>query len=154
MKPWIWLRSSVTAILMTIALIAVFDRRASVETLSIRFVSGPVVAGERVIVQWTVKELRGAWGGGSCGGLIYPRWIDSSGAVSDNSLQPDAIPFREFRGSEPQTFQRPRLVPPELMPGEATFAPWTIRWCNPLQKWIWPMRDELPKVHFTVSPKS
>lgn len=134
----------VTISVVTIFLILLFDRRQAVETLTIRFVSAPVVAGKPVMVQWTVIERRHG-----CAGKVYPIWIDSSGTVFDAKV--DIVPFRDVKGDDPQTFRRPRIVPIGLMPGDATFAPWAERWCNPVQEWLWPMRDELPKVKFTVS---
>lgn len=151
----------ITITLVTLAAIALLDRRPVVEAMSIRFNVGqrfnvaqlptPILAGDKVTIQWVVKELRHG-----CGGRIYPMWIDSEGGVYGAQDAPDPVPIRYSDVETPQTFYRPRMVPPELKPGPATFAPRAERWCptgNFLQQYLWPIRDKLPEVKFTVAPR-
>ena len=146
----------VTITLVTIAAIALLDRRQVVEAMSIRFNVGqlakPIYAGDKVTIQWVVKELRHG-----CGGRIFPMWIDSEGGVYGAQDLPDPVPIRYNDNEAPQTFYRPRMVPPELKPGPATFAPRAERWCpagNFLQQYLWPIKDKLPEVKFTVAARS
>lgn len=111
----------------------------------------PIHAGDPVEIQWIVRELRHG-----CGGIIYQVWIDSEGAVYGAQDPSTPVPVRYNVTDKPQTFYRTRIVPSEMKPGDATFAPVAERWCpagNFLQKHVWPIKEKLPEVKFTVAPR-
>jgi hypothetical protein len=126
--------------------IGLFDRRPVIEVRKHEFISPPpVFAGEEVMVQWKIVELRSG-----CEGVVYPIWIDSAG--NRHQSKRAYVPIHEDRGDEIQVFTAPRMVPAAMVPGLATYTVTVKRWCNPLQ-WLWPMKDKLPEVTFTVVPR-
>ncbi len=111
----------------------------------------PIHAGDQVEIQWIVRELRHG-----CGGRIHQVWIDSAGAVYGAQDPPTPVPVRHGVTDGPQTFYRTRVVPAEMKPGLATFAPVAKRWCpagNFLQEYVWPIEEKLPEVKFVVASR-
>lgn len=151
---WYHLQAVVTICVVTVAVgMLLFNRGPVVEALSITFVGAPVspgglpllVAGGPARVKWVVREIIP-----NCDGDIYPLWVDSEGTVFDDP--PEPVPKRVQPGSDgKENFGRPRNPPTGMALGEAVFAPKAIRWCNVLQHYVWPIRDNsLPRVKFIV----
>jgi hypothetical protein len=142
---------AITIFLVTSASIMLLDRRPAVAVLSHKFITpSPIFAGDNVRVEWEIVDLRLGLTGQSCGGTVYVIWIDSEGKRHYPS-KPFYVPLHEVREGHKQTFVSPRMVPADMPPGESIYTVTVDRDCNPLQRWLWPMRDSLPEVKFTVS---
>lgn len=132
------------------------DRSQIVEGRSVKFnvdaPAKPIHPGDKVVVQWEVRELRHG-----CGGEILQLWIDGKGRVVDK-LPADPVPARYQTNEDVQVFYRERKVPGILQPDEkdATFAPKRKGWCpegNFLQHYLWPIEDKLPEAKFKLSER-
>ena len=140
----------IVSIIIAIVIIGIGDRREAVKVTAHHFISDPpIFAGSNVQVEWSVIDLRNGWTGQSCGGTVYIIWIDSLGRR--HPYTPFSVPIHEVREGMEQTFTAPRIVPFDMPPGDAVYTVFVDRYCNPLQ-WLFPMRDKLPEVKFTVSP--
>ena len=147
------LYNTTTAIIVaifTISVILLCDRRPAVDVLTHRFISTPpIFAGADVQVQWTIVDLRSG-----CEGLVHIIWIDSFGRR--HPPQPDRtihVPVHEIREGKEQVFTARRKVPDDMPPGASVYTVSVDRSCNPLQKWLLPMREKLPEVKFTVAER-
>jgi hypothetical protein len=155
MRPWVWFRAIVAALVVSVVLIAIFDRRPAVKVTTHHFISSPpIFAGADVFVEWKIIDLRHSQvTGQSCEGLVYVIWIDSAGRkhppVPNRSFR---VPVHEVREGYEQTFTAPRRVPEDMPLGDAIYMVAVDRWCNPLQE-LFPMREMLPEVRFVVEPK-
>ena len=148
-------RAAITILILLGVAFALGDRRQVVDPISIKFdipEGQPIYPGQMVTVQWVTQEFRHG-----CGGEVRQLWVDGTGGVVDN-LAVEPVPLRyKIDDEKPETFYRERRVPSILRPGPgAVFAPRVSRWCpdwNVLQRYVWPMREKLPEVKFTVSPR-
>ena len=94
-----------------------------------------VRAGQEVRVTWTAKELR------ACDGEVYRVFIDSAKTVYPTLVEP-TVYHQTF--ADRRTFQKLMVIPAGMtrpVPRSTSAAP-IERWCNPMQKYIWPIRSE------------
>ena len=79
-----------------------------------------------------------------CPGVVTRVIIDSQGVVQ-HLPETDAVKF------DPKTnqFERPFPVPLKTAPGPATYVGLVTRWCNPIQKFFWPIVSTT-RLPFTV----
>jgi len=125
------------------------DRSPAVETV-IHLVPDHVVAGQKAEAVWSVTVLRSGWfiGGGGCRGLVHRAMIDSQRQIfAFSSIA--AVVHGDVGTTD--TYRYDWTIPMGMAPGPAIFRRNTERWCNPLQKWIWPMQ-EVHEARFTVLP--
>lgn len=116
------------------------DRSPAVET-TIRMEPDHVVPGQKAEAVWTVKVLRP-----HCRGLVHRTMIDSQNRIFAFSSISSVIHGEV--GTE-DTYRYDWIIPMGMSPGKAVFRRNTERWCNPLQRWLWPMQ-EVHEAHFTV----
>jgi len=137
---WLYLLLTVPIVLFLL-----FDRGAAIETTNFHFNPDVLRPGAKTRAAWTVKTLRDP---DQCRGLVHRSLIDSQGQVFAFSTI-DAV----IHGSigEVHTYYYPWTIPTGLAPGPAIFRRNVDRWCNPLQRWVWPMH-EVHETTFTVLP--
>lgn len=116
------------------------DRRPAVETHL--WIEPPVVMpGQRFQAVWTVKVLRP-----HCIGRVHPTLIDSTSQVFAFGAVDSVI---HGPVGTTGTYHYEWTAPNGMAPGIATMRRNTDRGCNPLQFWLWPMK-EVHEAEFTV----
>jgi hypothetical protein len=116
------------------------DRSPAVET-EIHFEPDHVVPGQHAQAVWTVKVLRP-----HCRGLVHRSMIDSQGHIF--AFEAVASVIHGDVGTT-DTYYYGWTIPIGMSSGPALFRRNTERWCNPLQRWLWPMQ-EVHEAKFTV----
>lgn len=134
----------VASALVTMFLYALLDRSPVVELdLAQSYVRpNPATAGETIWITWSATELR------NCRGLAIPRVFDSNGRVYDYASRDTA--YHDLLSETPRSFTRPIVLPTVMSSGTAKYEAVVIRWCNVIQKHIWPMVDAPFPLYFTV----
>lgn len=122
-------------------LIMLGDRREPLELISGSIRPNDAKAGQEVRVTWTAQEFR------PCDGELYRIFIDSSKTVYPTVVEP-TVYHKTF--ADQRTFQKVMIVPAGMTPGPAIYTTAIERWCNPLQKYIWPIRSEGLQIQFNV----
>lgn len=110
-------------------MLLITDSRECIQLVSGKIDPRPVVIGERVTVEWRVKEFM------SCDGVIFRRIRDSGGTIHEFAATPTVYHNSNLTQKE-QTF-RQSFIMPVALPGDAFYEPVVKRWRNPLQK-FWP----------------
>lgn len=105
------------------------SRGQIVETTDFHMVPSIVRIAQRSEAIWSDKTLRSG-----CGGLVHRRFI----AGNDIWIFPPVHTVQHGDVGSMQRFHTPWIVP-DLPPGKAVFRKDIERWCNPIQKWVWPM---------------
>lgn len=141
-----WVAISIGMILVFPVLWMLGDRRPVVEVIDPKIMPDPVVPGAPMTLTWKVIEHR------SCEGSVQRSIVDSTGRKF--TFQQDATVYHSAAEPRQLEFYRELVAPLGLTPNSvATYHAAVERWCNPLQHWIWPMREEL-KIQFNVGAKS
>lgn len=108
-------------------------------------------SGAQVTVSWSVQRMR-KFGNGilDCQGTFYRRIIDAAGYVTET--KPGAVQSIILIGDkEIGAFTKDVSLPP-LTPGAATYRIITQYWCNPIQKYLFPINHQEELIHFMVLP--
>lgn len=104
-----------------------------------------VRSGEDVTVTWVVEERR------SCEGELRRLIIDSTGKRFE--YEPEKTVYHDISvkfGPSFKTFSKTFKTPQGMALGEATYYPVLHRWCNPLQKYVWPIVSKRIAIKFEV----
>lgn len=132
-------RKNIVAALFSIILVApitlmLFDRDLPV-ILAYTITTAATTSGQSITIKWNVKVNR------VCEGVYMRRIVDSGGFITNSKSTPlnlaDKITGETF-------------VLPLMLPGSATYQVFTTYWCNPLQKYIWPIMNTEKAVHFNI----
>lgn len=133
---------TVTGLLIVMPIfIMLFDRRQPLELIDGSISPYNAKAGQEVRVTWTARELR------ACDGELYRVFIDSAKTVYPTLVEP-TVYHQTF--ADRRTFQKLMVIPAGMTPGPAIYFAPIERWCNPLQKYIWPIRSEGLQIKFNV----
>jgi hypothetical protein len=139
------LKSDVFPIILSacigIALVMIGDRRDVVEMKFLSLFPTTLSPGAPAIITWETKVLRPG-----CDGEVTRQIIDSSRVVftyakNQSVINPDSTP-KQFSG----TF----IVPNGVHTGAGIHRTTAVRWCNPLQKWLWPLHDPVRDVPIVI----
>lgn len=103
----------------------------------------PAPQGHRISIVWSAIERR------NCDGVVIPRVVDSSGRVFEYARQP-AI-YHDLMQPGKRSFTKTLRLPLGMAPGPARYEPIVLRWCNPIQQLVWPLRDPPLVIAFTVA---
>lgn len=127
--------------------IMLFDRRQPVqlEITSIEPAGGRI--GDELTVNYDAVVNRGG-----CGGELLRVIIDSANHVSAFVREPTIFNNRSMgKPGERIHFSKTLIIPRGVTPGAAIYAPLIDRWCNPLQRYLWPIQqDPPPRGYFTM----
>lgn len=118
------------------------DRDLPVTLINGRISPSSVYTGQTVTITWYGKISR------MCEGVVYRRVVDSGGFIIDTKLG-RAESFTLLEGKGYGDFNKTAVIPP-MLPGPATYQVFTSYWCNPFQKYIWPIFHAEDLIHFTV----
>jgi hypothetical protein len=122
-----------------------FDRREPVHLYEGQFVPDQVLPGQSIVVVWEVDELRQG-----CDGVVERRILEKkTGKVHYFKREPTVYHLVGPAGGR-QTFSRDFTLPQAITPGPAEYTTIGERWCNLLQKYIWPMEFRGPTIPFNV----
>lgn len=80
----------------------------------------------------------------TCQGIVSRSIIDAQG-VTQHLPEADAVKFNPTTNQ----FERSFPVPLKTAPGPATYVAVVTRWCNPIQKFFWPIVSTT-RLPFTV----
>lgn len=127
-------------------MIMLTDRRPVLVYENPRVVPDPVVRGEKASLAFDVIEYR------SCDGTFQRFIVDAAGHVF--SFDKEATSLRAVSSPpSPRTIHREFSVPRGAAIGPAVYRVHLTRWCNIVQKYIWPMRESASEVHFTITDR-
>ena len=129
------------SLILAPVIVMLLDRRQPLELIEGNITPYNVRAGQEVRVTWTAKELR------ACDGEVYRVFIDSAKTVYPTLVEP-TVYHQSF--ADRRTFQKLMVIPAGMTPGPAIYFAPIERWCNPLQKYIWPIRSEGLQIPFNV----
>jgi len=140
--PSIWqhVYAALFAFLVVVpVLYMVGDRDTVVEVVNARIVPHNIVAGGEVEVTWMANELRT-----DCGGEVHRTVIDSKGKRFPYPVFSVVDRDDSDKQAKPQEFSRLIKLPAKMAPGPFVMSVVVYRWCNPIQKFFWPMVDPMP----------
>lgn len=118
------------------------DRREPITLYEGRFDPDVVRPDQKVNVIWYAKENR------PCDGEIERRIVDSSKKIHAFTRESTVYHIQNVNGI--QLFTKPIIIPDSIAQGEAIYSTHGHRWCNPVQKYIWPIEFFGPAVKFYV----
>lgn len=118
-----------------------FSRGRAVETTDFHMAPSIVMAGQKIEAVWTDIPLRAG-----CHGIVHRRFINGT----DVWVFPPVYAVNHGPVGKAETFHTMWTVP-NMAPGEGVFQKTINRWCNPVQQWLWPMR-EVQEARFVVVP--
>lgn len=122
-------------------LIMLFDRRQPLDLIEGYITPDEVRGGQEVRVTWVVREHR------DCDGRLWKLFIDSAKNAYATVWEPTVY---HLTFADQRTFQKLMTIPKGMTPGPAIYTTKIERWCNPLQKYIWPIPSDGLKIKFTV----
>ena len=137
------LAASIGIIVVAPLLFMLLDRGQILVYENQRIVPDPVARGTRAASVIDAVELR------KCDGYMQRVIIDSSGHTF--SFTKETTNYREV--SDPprmRTLYREFVVPRGAAAGPAVHRVHLVRWCNVVQKLIWPIRETARDVHFVI----
>lgn len=137
-----YVAGAVGLFVMTPALFMIMDRRDPVIMETASIVPNDLRPGQSAKVVMTFNNVRPG-----CSGEIHRKIIDRSGRII-NFAQQDAAFESKVKHRVP--FEKPLIIPEGITPGPATYDPTILRWCNELQRIVWPIRSSNIPVHFNV----
>ena len=127
------------AIAATIGIIVVFpalalvlDRRPVIDLFPVTITPENAGPGEKIRIEWETFTRR------SCSGEVQQMIIDSTNRVFYFAPEAPAYKVVGMR----QHFVKDLMVPRGSSPGQARYISRIYRWCNELQRLIWPMVEE------------
>ena len=141
---------SLGLLIITPIAVMLLDRRSPIVLEDGVITPDPAIPGDTVSITWTTIERR------ACDGEFSRRIVEGqpSGKIHEFARGP-TVYHRLSKGTDGQrkTFTRSFTLPESVTPGVVTYTVHGTRWCNVLQKYIWPIPFDGPKVKFTVQAK-
>lgn len=128
---------------ITPAMFLILDRRDPAIMESARIVPHDLRPGQAAKVVMTFKNVRPG-----CSGVVRRKIIDRSGRIV-NFAQQSAIFYSDVI-KEGVPFEKELIIPEGLTPGPAIYDPSVWRWCNELQRIVWPIRSSNIPIHFNI----
>ena len=134
----------VSILIVTPLMFMVLDRRDPVilqqegSYISPSTISG----GQKFLLTYKVDEI---W---PCDGEVAVRIIDSTGRIFPYAVEPTV--YRRTLDRTTNVFVKERIAPTGLASGLAKYETEIYRWCNPFQKYIWPIHSKSLKLTFMV----
>lgn len=119
------------------------DRREPIIVEAVFLTPNPAYAGDTMTMRWRAMEYR------PCGGRVIRRFIGSLDKVVRETVAQDTV-YRGAADGKPREFEIQFVLPNNLGPGSYTYEPITIRWCNVLQQYLWPIVTYPPPVDFSI----
>lgn len=135
---------AVFGILLAIPATQLFDRRAPVLLGQGRIEPFDVHVGQTVTVTWPVVEYK------LCEGEYTRHVKDRSNRIVFFERLPTS--YSDTISRDQKWFVKYWTVPRGLVEGPAIY--WTdgFRWCNPLQRYFWPIPFRAPDIPFNILP--
>lgn len=123
------------------------DRRQPVELELISFEPSAVHEGDEVTVTYRANIHREG-----CGGELVRTIVDSANKITAFVREPTV--FNNNRSALGNVeFAKTLIIPRGVTPGPAKYVPKIERWCNPLQRYLWPIQQNPePSIEFTILP--
>ena len=123
-----------------------FDRRPVVDLDATKsFISpAPARPGERIFITWSAVAHR------NCAGYTIPRVVESTGRVFEYARTPTV--YQDLMAPLARSFTKELILPAIMTSGPARYEAIVIRWCNPVQQYIWPMIDRPFPIYFEIAP--
>lgn len=141
-RPWCHiLGAAIGALAVAPIMIMLFDRREPLELIDGYITPFNVRGGQEVRITWVARELR------ACGGELHKLFIDSA-KVAHPTVREPTVYHQTF--ADERTFQKLMTIPRGMAPGPAIYTTKIERWCNPLQKYLWPIKSDGIEIRFNV----
>lgn len=132
--------------ILTPGAIMLFDRRQPVQLEITSIVPNAGRVGDELTVNYDVMIDRDG-----CNGELLRVIIDSANHVSAFVREPIVFTNRIGNFGERVHLSKTFVIPRGVTPGPAIYAPLIDRWCNPLQRYLWPIQqDPPPRGHFIM----
>lgn len=143
-----WIGVALGLCILTPFLVALFDRREPVHLYQGKFIPEIVIPGQTIVIIWEADELRSG-----CDGVFERRITErTTGKVHQFKREATIYHLVGPSGGR-QTFSKDFTLPDAMTPGPAEYQTIGERWCNPVQKYLWPIPFKGPIVPFTVLEK-
>lgn len=123
------------------------DRRQPVELQLVSIEPSKVREGDEVTVTYNANIIREG-----CGGELLRTIVDSANKITAFVREPTVFNNNKVTSGN-ITVSKTLIVPRGITPGPAKYVPKIERWCNPLQRYLWPIQQNPePSIEFTVLP--
>lgn len=120
-----------------------FDRREPIVVEAVSLTPSPAYPGDTLTMRWRAREYR------ACDGMVKRRFIGQRDLVVRETVSVPTMYIGNADG-KPTEFEVQFVIPNNLGPGSYRYEPVTIRWCNELQRLLWPLISYPPPVGFSV----
>jgi hypothetical protein len=129
------------------------DRELPIRLFNGEIIPTFVMGNETVKVRWDAILVR-KFGDGmfDCEGKFQRLFIDSAGYIMRTEQHPVEA-YRLLADRKKGTFEKPLVLPP-MQPGAAKYQIVTTYWCNPVQKYLFPIINYEESVGFYVMGNS
>lgn len=110
-------------------------------------ITSPAEPGQEVSVTWTATMFR------YCAGELERKIVDSGGFVFPaDGIKIESFDYLTADHKVKDDFTKSFVLPPNMLPGPATYETKMKMWCNPLQELFWPIVYKSNKLMFIVVP--
>lgn len=145
-RPRWWchaLAATFSAVFTLTPAIMLLDRRIPIVVEAVSLTPTQARAGDTMTMTWRAREYR------KCDGRVIRRFVGGIDKVVRETIAQATVYHGDADG-KPHEFEILFNIPNNLGPGPYTYEPITIRWCNVLQQYLWPIVTHVPVVGFTV----
>lgn len=132
---------------VTPAAIMLFDRRDPIVVEAVFLAPSPAYPGDTLTMRWRAREYR------ACDGVVKRRFIGARDHIIREAIAVPTV-YHGTADGLPRDFEVQFVIPNNLGPGSYSYEPVTIRWCNELQRLLWPLVSYPPPVGFSVVDRS
>jgi hypothetical protein len=136
------LAAAFALLVVTPPIVMLLDRRDPAELTGGQMLPHDVRSGQAVTIAWDIIERR------ACAGEFTPIIIDAGKQVHYFARQPTV--YRDTLRPDGLRFYKHITLPTGLAPGPAIYTVQVERWCNPLQRYLWPIPSKAARIEFNV----
>lgn len=123
--------------------IMLLDRRQPLVVEAVSLLPNVAYAGDTLTMRWAAREYR------NCEGFVIRRFVGGHDKVIHETIAQRTV-YHGNADSQLREFEIQFVIPNNLGPGPYTYEPVTIRWCNILQQYLWPIVTHTPTVSFSI----
>lgn len=123
--------------------IMLLDRRTVLEITDAKIEPSPVEVGGTAVITWTAIEWR------NCEGTFRRVIVDSENV--EHQFGAEWTVYHDAMQVTPRQFRKTFTIPTAAHAGPATYFTYIVRWCNVIQKYVWPMRETSPRIAFEIT---
>lgn len=145
-RPRWWchaLAAAFSAVFVAAPAVMLLDRRTPIVVEAVSLLPDPARPGDTMTMRWRAREYR------ACDGMVIRRFVQNADKIIRETIS-QATVYHGIADGKAHEFEIQFVIPNNFGPGRYTYAPVTIRWCNVLQKYLWPIVTYTQTIDFTV----